>query len=68
MDKKGKSHHYLFGDKTIQYCLNMDATYLYDNNLLLRRETKRRIGFAKRWYSNIIADGFRFIYLAFRFS
>ena len=33
--------HYLFGDKIIENCLKIDATYLYDNNLLLRQTKKK---------------------------
>ena len=38
MDKRGKNIlcHYLFGDKIIQNCPKIDATHLYDNDLLLR--------------------------------
>ena len=45
MDKRGKNilHHYLFGDKTIQNCLKIDATHLYDNDLLLTQETQKRL-------------------------
>ena len=32
--------HYLFGDRIIQDCLKIDATYLYDNDLLLKQETQ----------------------------
>ena len=35
--------HYLFGDKTIQNCLKIDATDKYDNDLLLRQETQKRL-------------------------
>ena len=31
--------HYVFGDKIIQNCLKIDATYSYDKDLLLRQET-----------------------------
>ena len=31
--------HNIFGDKIIQNCLKMDATYYYENDLLLRPET-----------------------------
>ena len=35
--------HKLFGDKIIQNCIKTDATHLYDNDLLLRQETKKRL-------------------------
>ena len=43
LDKRGKNilHHYLFGDKTIQNCLKIDATHWYDNDLLLTQETQK---------------------------
>ena len=30
---------HLFGDKIIGKCLKIDATHLYDNDLLLKQET-----------------------------
>ena len=36
-------HHHLFGDKIIQNCLKLDATHYYDNDLLLRQETPKKI-------------------------
>ena len=33
--------HYLFGDKISQNYLKTDATHLWDNDLLLRQETKK---------------------------
>ena len=33
----------LFGDKIIQNYLKIDATHLYDNDLLLRQETQKRL-------------------------
>ena len=35
--------HYFFGDKIIKNCLKIDATYYYDNDLLLRQETQKKI-------------------------
>ena len=35
--------HYLFGDKNIQNCFKIDVTHYYDNNLLLRQETQKKI-------------------------
>ena len=32
----------LFEDKIIPNCLKIDATYLYDSNLLLRQETQKK--------------------------
>ena len=40
-DEKNILRHYLFGEKSIQYCLKIDATHLYDNDLLLRQETQK---------------------------
>ena len=37
-----REEKYLFGDKIIQNCLKIYATHLYDNNLLLRQETKKK--------------------------
>ena len=34
--------NYLFGNKIIQYSLKTDVTHLYDNDSLLRRETKKK--------------------------
>ena len=33
----------LFGDKIIENCLKIDANQLYDNDLLLRQETEKKI-------------------------
>ena len=33
--------HNLFGDKMIQNSLKIDATYSYDNDLLLKQETQK---------------------------
>ena len=35
--------HYLFGDKIIQNYLKIDATYLNNNDLLLRQETQKTL-------------------------
>ena len=45
LDTRGKNilRHYLFRDKGIQNCLKIDATHLYDNGLLSRQETQKRI-------------------------
>ena len=43
--------HYLFGDKILENCLKIDATHLYDNDLLLRQETKK-IACPGSWYNN----------------
>ncbi len=34
---------YLFEDKIIQNCLKINATYLYDNDLLLKQESQKKI-------------------------
>ena len=41
-EKKNILRHDLFGDKIIQNCLKIDATYYYDNDLLLRQERKKK--------------------------
>ena len=41
--KKNILRHYLFGDKILQNCLKIDETHLYDNGLLLRLETQKRL-------------------------
>ena len=33
----------LFGEKIIQNCLKTDETHLYDNDLLLRQKTQKRL-------------------------
>ena len=44
MDKEEKYFcHFLFGDKIIQNCLKIDATHLYDDDLLLRQEAQKRL-------------------------
>ena len=35
--------HYLFGDKISQNSLRIDTTHSYDNDLLLRQETQKRL-------------------------
>ena len=35
--------HYLFGDNIIQNCLKIDAIHSYDNDLVLRQETQKKI-------------------------
>ena len=42
-ERKNILPHYLFGDKTIQNCLKLYATHQYDNDLLLRQETQKRL-------------------------
>ena len=37
--------HNLFGDRIIENCLKMDSTNKYDNDLLLRQDTKKRLHF-----------------------
>ena len=44
--------HYLFGDKIIQDCLKIDATHLYNNDLFLRQETKKKIACPGSWSNN----------------
>ena len=34
--------HYSLGEKTIQNYLKIEATYLYDNDVFLRQETKKK--------------------------
>ena len=34
--------HFLLGDKIIKNCLKTDAAHQYDNDLLLRQETKKK--------------------------
>ena len=45
LDKRGKTilSHYLFGDKIIQNCLKIDATHYYNNDLVLKQETQKRL-------------------------
>ena len=42
-ERKNILRHFLFGDKIIQNCLKIDATHSYDNDLLLRQETKKKM-------------------------
>ena len=44
--------HHLSGDKTIQNCLQIDATHQYDNDLLLRQEIPKKIACIRSWYNN----------------
>ena len=46
-EEKNILRHYLFGQRIVQNCLKIDATYKYDNDLLLRQETKRNYMFWK---------------------
>ena len=45
LDKRGKNilRPYLLGDKIIQNCFRIDATHYYDNDLLLKQETPKKI-------------------------
>ena len=40
-ERKNIFRQYLFGDKILQNCLQIDATHLYDNDLLPRQETQK---------------------------
>ena len=44
---------YLFGDRIIQNCLKIDAIHQYDNDLLLRQETKKKFVSLGSWYNKI---------------
>ena len=56
LERRNILRHYLFRDKIIQNCLKIDATQLYDNDLLLRQETQKKkkiaynISFKKHWF------------------
>ena len=39
---KSISCHYLFREKIIQNCLKIDSAHLYDNDLLLKLEIKKK--------------------------
>ena len=45
--RKNILRRYLFADKIIQNCLKIDATNYYDNDLLLRQETHKKIAWSK---------------------
>ena len=49
--KRNILRHYKFEDKTTQNCLKIDATHLYDKDLLLRQETKKKIACPGSWYN-----------------
>ena len=42
-ERKDILRHFLFSDKIIQNSLKIDATHKYDNDLLLRQETKNKL-------------------------
>ena len=44
--------HNLFGDKIIQNCLKIDASYYYDNDLLLRQDTQKKCAYPGIWCNN----------------
>ena len=44
--------HCLFGEKIIENSLKIDATHLYDNDLLLRLETQKKIACTGSYYNN----------------
>ena len=43
LERKNILHHYLFGYKIIETCLELGATHSFDNDLLLRQETKKKL-------------------------
>ena len=43
--------HYSFRDKIIPNCLKINATHEYDNDLLLRQETQKKLTCSGRWYN-----------------
>ena len=44
--------HNLFGDKIIENCLKIDVIIWYENDLLERQETQKRIACPGSWYNN----------------
>ena len=44
--------HFLFGDKIIKKRVKKDWAHSYDNALLLKRETQKKISYPGSWYHN----------------
>ena len=51
-ERKNILRHDLFGDKIIRSSLKKYATHKYDNDVLLRQETQKKIAFPGSWYNS----------------